>query len=103
MLSCVLEVVGRWKHLHTYYLIVIFLGPFGILFLGGLVFLLCCVVMLQVIIFNSALLVVLPSQGGPSYMLFDLQQCGKFGKKETIELSMTNMVLFSRWWTKLSL
>jgi len=59
--------------------------------------------MSQVIIISSALLVVLPSQGGLSYRLFGLQQCGRFGKKETIEFSMENIALFNRRWTKLSL
>jgi len=34
-------------------------------------------------------------------LLFGLQQCEKFGKKETIRFSIARTRLFSRWWTKL--
>jgi len=30
-----------------------------------------------------------------------LQQCGKYGRKEIIEFSMSKIAPLSRWWTKL--
>jgi len=74
--------VGKWKHLHTCYYIVSFLGLFGTLFSGGLVFILLCLMIYQAILTSSVLLVVMPSQRDLFYKLFGLQQCRKFGKKE---------------------
>ena len=100
MLSCVLEGVGRWKHLHIYYYIVLCLVMYGFIFLGGLVWPRSCLAMLLVTFISLVLLVVWPRQGVLSYRLFGSQWCGKFGKKETIEFSTTKSVLFPRWWTK---
>jgi len=34
------------------------------------------------------------------YRLFGLQQCGKYGKKETTEFLMQKKAQLCRWWTK---
>jgi len=97
MSSLALVVVGRWKHLLTYYYIVILLGLFGIIFLGGLEYLLFCLWMLQVIFINSILLEALLKQDVSSFRLFGLLQCERFGKKEIIEYSLIKIAPYYKW------
>jgi len=102
MLKRALEIVGKWKHLIIYFFIVTFLGLFGILFLGGLVFIQLCLTMLLVILISSVLLVVLPRQSDLSYRLYGMQRCEKFGKKGTTGSSMEKIALFCKWLIRLS-
>jgi len=101
-LGLVLETMGRWKHLLTFFYIVICLGLFGTLLIGGLEFLWLCFLMHPLFLISLVFLGVLASHGVLFFRLCGLQQCGKFGKKEITGYSMVNIAQFCRWWTRLS-
>ena len=102
MLKLVSEGVGWWKHLLTYFYIVICLALFRIIFIGGLVYLQSCLLMWLIILSSSILLVVLLRWRVQSYKSSGLQQRGKYGKKEIIEFLMQMNAQSCMWWIRLS-
>jgi len=100
-LICVLVDAGLRKLLHIYFYIVIFLGLFGMLFIGGWPFRRSLRLLFWTILISSLQVVLALRRDNRLYRLFGLQLRGKFVKKEITDYSKANNAQFCRWLIRL--